>query len=388
MLDRLASPHLRARTFRANPAYELCALADLGDGERTALAGLADDRSLHGVLRARAGDRGVKAIDRDTAAVFAALRRPGPVPAEAAAAMGAEADDILARLVLDGVLEVEHRGDFASGPAAHALLGDRPAPIGEGPLARLSIAALRHAQDLGLAPAALSLRLYRYHHLPISPRWRRALPDEDALATALDLQPGGRTRRALDAGFRAVDADDGRAWWIWSSTRRADRGGHGFKLYLSPQPEHLREALAAAVSVLVERRAPRWKLGRSLAGVLRPDKLVAYFPRLDELRAVAAAIGQRLAGVPAHGVPFTGALDGDGLLSWGMDPPRSERGLAGDGASWRLWLTSRLAVALAAARGAGAAALEPWRYALARLRLEGIDPASWTPAARLWEVAS
>ena len=28
--------------------------------------------------------------------------------------------------------------------------------------------------------------------------------------------------------------------------------------------------------------------------------------------------------------------------------------------------------------------MEPWRFALERLRLEGVDTATWTPGALLW----
>ncbi|HSF38683.1 MAG TPA: hypothetical protein VLT87_02755, partial [Thermoanaerobaculia bacterium] len=75
-------------------------------------------------------------------------------------------------------------------------------------------------------------------------------------------------------------------------------------------------------------------------------------------------------------------------LSWGVDPPAEERSAFGDGReSWRFWLTHRLARALLAGKAAGKAAgesVEPWRFALERLRLEGVDTDSWTPGALLW----
>jgi hypothetical protein len=43
----------------------------------------------------------------------------------------------------------------------------------------------------------------------------------------------------------------------------------------------------------------------------------------------------------------------------------------------------RLARDLLAARQA--AAPEPWRFALDRLRLEGVDTETWTPGALLWK---
>jgi len=95
----------------------------------------------------------------------------------------------------------------------------------------------------------------------------------------------------------------------------------------------------------------------------------------------------RLHDCPAHGVPFTAALDDEGLLSWGVDPPASVQLLEWQPReSWRLWLTNRLANALLTAKRAPATATQrsPWQYALDRVRLEGIDIDTWTPSADVW----
>jgi hypothetical protein len=105
----------------------------------------------------------------------------------------------------------------------------------------------------------------------------------------------------------------------------------------------------------------------------------------QQLAELAAAAAPALSGCPPHGVPFTAALTPDGLLSWGVDPPRSSclpgwRGVE----SWRLWVTDRLARALLRARSLGCADLPPWRYARLRLALEGVDTAEWLPADVDW----
>jgi hypothetical protein len=129
-----------------------------------------------------------------------------------------------------------------------------------------------------------------------------------------------------------------------------------------------------------------FKVGADAAGLLRPDKMVAYFDNFEALAAVADSLADALAGVSAHGVPFSAEITSDGLLSWGVDPPREERppGWSG-GQSWRLWVTNRLAGALLAARGQGVE--EPWRFALERLRVEGVDVERWVPASSLWSGA-
>jgi hypothetical protein len=142
--------------------------------------------------------------------------------------------------------------------------------------------------------------------------------------------------------------------------------------------------------------------------------VVAYFARFDDLARAASILAARLGGVAPHGVPFSAELVAGGLLSWGVDPPAwSGAGAGWDGSgSWRLWLTNLLARALLAAAAGGAAgtadataagpldepaaaraeapgaaseaaAGAPWRFALARLRLEGVDTATWAPGAAL-----
>jgi hypothetical protein len=117
-------------------------------------------------------------------------------------------------------------------------------------------------------------------------------------------------------------------------------------------------------------------------GVLRPDKLVAYFATLDAVERAAAALAPRLRGIDAHGVPFTTALTSDGLLSWGCDPPSLSAAPARE--SWRLWVTNRLADALMRAKVNPHAGVAPERFALARIALDGVDPDSWAPASVAW----
>jgi hypothetical protein len=127
-----------------------------------------------------------------------------------------------------------------------------------------------------------------------------------------------------------------------------------------------------------------FKIARSLPGLCRPDKLVVYFDRLDDLRLGAARLTAEMDGVAAQGVPFSAAVTLDGLLSWGADPPL---GLAAP-MSWRTWVAERLAEYLVMARGRdGGAGMEPWQIALHRLRLAGIDTDTWVPRSGMWRTA-
>jgi hypothetical protein len=385
---------LLARELRANPGYELVLYDRLPAAERAALAGLCNDPDFYGVLRPRAGAAlGLKSVDRDTALLFLTLAEPGPLPAYARAALGAAAARTLAQLVADGVLEVASGGAFLSGAAAL-----EPAPVaagaprpGSGRLAELSRAALRYGQALALDdPLRLAWRLYGYNRRPLTPRWRRLLPGAEAVERHLGIAPGGANRRLLDQGWTRLDAVPG--WLSWRAHRaREERvgaaAGATYKLYVSPAPEALAAGFGNVLAALAAARAPQFKVGVDAWGLLRPDKIVAYFPSFERLGEAAGAVAERLGGAPAQGVPFTAEIAADGLLSWGVDPPAGDRGLLWGGReSWRLWLAHRLARALLAARAAASppVGVEPWHFALERLRLEGVDTDSWTPGALLF----
>jgi hypothetical protein len=421
--------------LRANPAFRLVLFDRLPAGQRRQLAGLARDPEHYGVLRPRRGTGlGLKAVDRETALLFLTLARPAPLPSYVRSRLGdAGAALALARLVADGVLEIERApAGFVSGAAAMSLFAATAAAGGR--LAELSRAALRHGQELARTlrepePLHLSLRLYGYNRLPVTPRWRRALPDAAAVRRHLGIAVGGRWQPLLERHWREAPAAGDEPWLRWHRWRPAAGGAQSpaaavasatasrdaptYKLYVSPAPSDLPEAFGAVLDGLAAVGAPGFKVGADAGGLLRPDKIVAYFETFERLAAAAGALTERLAGVAPHGVPFTSEIAAGGLLSWGVDPPAAAGFglLGGDGRmSWRLWLTNRLARALIAAVAASgslagtvdaadaagarsgspvaaAAAgetMEPWRFAMERLRLEGIDTDSWTPGGGLW----
>jgi hypothetical protein len=393
-------------TLRANPLYELVLYDRLPAPQRAALAELAQDPGFYGVLRLRedgsappAGPQALKSVDRDTALLFLTLREPGPLPSYVRAQLGEAAPRTVARLVADGVLGIESGGDFLSGPTALARLGDggpgEPAP-GAGRIAALSAAALRYGQALALNdPSLLAWRLYSYNRQPLTPRWARLLPTPEAMARHLGIAPRGAHRKLLDRAWTPVEMA---GWLAWFARPRQGRepsdgaagraGGPTWKLYVSPRAEGLAEGFGAVLEALTAARATQFKVGSDANGLLRPDKIVAYFPSYERLAEAAASVLARLDGVPAQGVPFTAEIGGGGLLSWGVDPPDDQRSVLGGGReSWRVWVAHRLAWALIAARPEDPEekTIEPWRFALERVRLDGVDTATWTPSAALWK---
>jgi hypothetical protein len=144
--------------------------------------------------------------------------------------------------------------------------------------------------------------------------------------------------------------------------------------------EALPDVLPRLAGVLAQAGAHHFKVGPDARGLLRPDKVVVYAADARELAGIAAALEDELAGVPAHGVPFTAELAGGGLLSWGGDPAPDAGPVGGDAESWRLSVARRLAEALHTARRAPARRLRALDFALARLALDGVDIRSFAPA--------
>jgi hypothetical protein len=380
-------------TFRANPAYQLVLFDRLSPEERRTLADLQKDPEFYGLLRPQDPRLGTKSVGRDTALLFFTMQTPGPIPAYLLEQLGPSSNETIARLVLDRILEMDVAGAFLSGAEAHSVIyGEPPAAGAGGVLEQLSIQALRYAQGLEVADSfQLSSRLYLYNRLPASPSWKRVFPSENAVAQHLEIQPGGRNHAVLERHWISRrPAPDNPGWRIWTSPARGEHPvkARSYKLYICPRSEHLRDGFRATLEVLTEVRAPQFKIGKDVYGVLRPDKLVAYFGCLEEVRETAERLRQRLQGMPAQGVPFTAPLDDAGLLSWGMDPPRGEHLLPWQGPSWRRWVTDRLAVALLSAKATPRGSLEPWQFALDRLRLEGIDTTSWSPDQGMWDTVA
>jgi len=275
---------------------------------------------------------------------------------------------------------------LSADPEAYDLIYDgRPSNGTQGVLLRLAQEALEYAQTLDLEDTCmLSTRLYFYNRVPLSPLWKRRFPGREMIARYLDIENRGANRRFLGDNWEEMKwSSPLDVWFRWES--RCDRVQkkelrRTYKLYLSPRPEFVREAFRALVHVLPDVQAHHFKIANNAVNLLRPDKIVIYFWDFETLNEAATRIATHLAGCPVQGVPFSAGITQDGLLSWGIDsaPENSHRTSLG-WESWRLWTTNRLAAALLAAKSGKTNGLEPWQFALQRLRLEGVDTDTWTP---------
>jgi hypothetical protein len=371
----------RAR-FRANPSYELVRHDHLPAPQQALIQDLTGDPEYFGILRPRdASAGGIKAVSRATAQLFATLKEPGALASDPEApAIDPRA---LAVLVLDGALEMEHDGTFLSGAETGPLLLDPPDATEPSTTAlRLSREAVRYAQDLRIDdPLSLSARMYFFNRVPLSPAWRRRLPTPSAVEQELGIGDAGQDRALLGPEWKRAGASrtSSESWVRWRrSGARRDRGDAvTYKLYVSPAPSHLRDGTRAALRVLARSGTTDFKVGGSVSMMLRPDKLVAYFDDDVARSDAVAALRRELDGMPAQGIPFTEDATGDGLISLGADPVPVPQVLWRANESWRLWVTNRLAIALLAARRARTHAMQPWAYALARIRFDGVNTTTW-----------
>ena len=376
-------------TFRSSPFIELKQLGELTAEQREPFRELESDPEFFGLFVPKPPlTINLKSVARQTAELFRILHTPTRL--DSALIADQESRNDVVDLVLDGVLEVACGDRFICGAEAlGALCAMPPEPELRDAAARLSRDALLHAQDLETTdPQALSTALYLYNRIPLSPFWKTRFASRDAVIAPLGIDRGP-LRVFLERDWIAADHSGG--WLSWFSTPALPRSSADvtYKLYVSPRPERIREAFEVVVRVLGEFPGTQFKVGQDASGLLRPDKLMTYFATREQLGEAAEALHRELAGCDAHGVPFSAGLDDTGLLSWGIDPPENERALRWLGReSWRSWLTQRLGAALALAKsGGGASAVEPWRFAIERVRRHGIDVETWTPSPALWSAA-
>jgi hypothetical protein len=380
--------------LRSNPGYELVLLDRLESHERNHITEEADGRGApYGLLRPTPDSAlEPRVVSTDTALLFMTLTVPGPCPEYVRSGLGANLQSSLGRLVLDGILEVEVDGAFLSGAAGWAPL----ASVGwemrrGGRTAELSEEAIRYGQaltSLASVPAELvATRLYMYGRRPVTPALRRQVSTQRIIADASNA-----LHRAWTETPPTSSDSPWRSWQPRRLRTRSARPSVSFKLYVSPSTETLPAAVLAVATALAD--APGvtgFKVGRTVDGVARPDKMVAYFSGLEELHQGAQRVRDQAGACSPHGVPFTAGITDDGLLSWAIDPPHGSTGRAAR-SSWRTWVTLRLAEYLLDARAGAASGNtrggEAWQVALERLSLDGVDTTSWVPDPRLFDYAA
>jgi hypothetical protein len=372
----MVSSTLHNVQLRANPAYRAVAWNRLTPDPGR---GLAPDADSYGVLMPRDGSNlPVVAIDRDTALLFLSMQEAGPAPDFVYAMSEEDARRILRRLVYDSILEFEQAGRFVSGLEACAALSSE-SETSCASVAKLSIEALTYGAALRNVDAAtLAHKLYTYNRRPMTAALRSRLPDTAACVAFLGLGHGHDARCAVERLWSR--SDDKSPWLVFTRRQQRERQhAEQCKLYVGLALEELPECLPSLVAELGRSQAVQFKIGADLDGLLRPDKLIVYFPSKDALLAAAQALQAIVAKRTVHAVPFTADIAAGGSLSWGIDPASE---WFGERLSWRQWICEKVASALILARNGAIDGIAPWQFALERLQLEGVDTDTFMPTGR------
>jgi hypothetical protein len=362
--------------LRRSPKFLLRPNDELEPGTRAALGSLAEEPDFFGVLEPAPGSAlPARAISRDAALLLYQLAEPARVPRLLAGLFGAGAPQRVRELIVDGILEIERDGVFDSGISL--LPGTSRVTGAHTRIAQLSLEAIEYVLELReLSVRELARRLYLYNRTPGNARDHRRFGSPELVISYLTGSP--TVAKCLASDWAIVSGDHG-----WIQARSAESNGSAcFKLYVSPVVEDLPEVFGVAIAALRRAGCSAFKVGADAVGLLRPDKLVAYFSTIENLQRAAAMIERAVAGVRVQGVPFSGVIDPPGLMSWGMDPPAEEWIGPAGAQSWRQWVVERLAVHVAAAREAATSPLA--EAALSRLALDGVDIERWTPSLAIW----
>ena len=379
-------------TFRANPNYELVLYDRLPLSQQDCLRGLLQDENFYGILcpkKSREIGLGIKSVCQNTALLFLTLQQAGTIPTYLKNFYQDRTEQFIYQLVIYNIIQVENQGKFVSGieaiplfPSGHQINSNEL--LGTGKIAELSLNALKYAQVLAIDDSSkLSARLYFYNRLPITLKLLRLYPSEVEIADYLQISPHHPAGKLLQKYWREATSTQGDNFWrTWKPLENLEslnsQEKATYKLYISPYFEVLGEVFPTLVKIFTELQVPQFKVGgKQIAGLLRSDKIIAYFGDFDSLKKTANLIMTSLPNIPSQGVPFTSELDENGLLSWGIDPPSNDQVLKWqERESWRVWLTNRLATGILSAKNADSS-LQTWQFALYRLQQEGVDPKTW-----------
>ncbi|MCE7064067.1 hypothetical protein [Dyadobacter sp. CY326] len=373
-------------TFRSNPAFELIEQGNLNQQELHALADLSKDPEFFGVFRRKdaATADSAKLAYKEVALLFYFLQNAGPLPHYFKSEYDDETNLTLARLVIEGIFEIEIENCFYSGFAAQDFIYESTEQVWDRrhPLSRMSSAAIQYAIQLNEADTiSLTSKLYGYNTTPLFGTPANELDTFKEVEAFLKIGKNDPLTRELLKNWNKHEPDQKFRWISWSRKQNKSHNARlssTYKIYISPVLEELPDVFDRAVRALTESNAFHFKIGMNREGLLRPDKFVAYFTEFDHLSAAADRLHAVLKDHSAQGVPFTAPLDASGMLSWGMDSATDENLQHVERKSWRAKVTEKLAASISLAKTEKLSREERVDFVLKKMVLEGVNPLTWT----------
>ncbi len=315
-----------------------------------------------------AGTNPERPLTVDEIALLAGLDSPRVLP-RALREQIPECDQVMARLVFDGLVEIRRRGRFITGAAALTIPNEGGArSAGSSQISELAMhyaLAIRH-----LSPDAAAGRLYAFNSLPRA-TFAGDPTQRFASITGIDLE--SPTPRM---GGREWNLETSKGWAFFR--RGASTGAH-FKLYLCPKPEGVSAVIPGFTEVLGRARSSVFKIAFPAGSLARADKIVAYLPSFEALQRTLSELARVGLEAPVQAVPFSAPVPGSELLSWGVDPPNSPNQR---GSSWRSWVTRQVAEC-AHRIPVTVPPVEALDGLKTALQLRDIDPFQWLPRQQL-----
>jgi len=377
--------------FRANPGYQLIESGNLNRPEQDALAGLLNDTEVFGIFKPAESreDSSYKLAYKEIALLFYALQQPGKLPLYLRNSFDDDINATLAKLVLEGIFEIEHDDRFVSGSAAQEILytsQHRYGNILNDGIAGLSTNAIQYGLHLNqLDVRSVASRLYCYNTLPLTREKENLFLQVEDVEAFLRVGKNDPLAWEMEKHWDKHLPTEKYHWIAWNRKKQARRHQAEdavYKIYISPVLHDFPEVFRKTVRVLTQSKAFSFKTGTDRHGLLRPDKFVTYFHSLEDLGHASIMLKEELADYQAQGVPFTAQLDDKGMISWGIDPANKDVLENFEGGSWRASVSEKLASAIVQAKGEGLAKDKALEFVLNKISLEGIDPINWIPASK------
>jgi hypothetical protein len=381
---------LGEETFRSNPVCELVEFGNLQLSDREALLGLVNDPELFGIFKVNTpGFLPVcKVAYKEVALLFYYLQEPRKLPFYIKNTFDDDINATIAKLVVENILEIKSKDFWLSGIAAQGLLFKEKifAKIPQQqllPIAYLSAKAIEYVLQLNfLDTRTIASRLYCYNTIPVS-KQNSEIPDSAKKTQEfLGIYTNHSLRDNLLKYWYKHTLSNEFHWHMWSRKDKISRGLYKnavYKLYISPAPALFPGVFAKSVEILSMTAALGFKTGIDRHGLLRPDKFMVYFHHYDQLMDAAAILEKELKGFKSQGVPFTAQLDDNGMLSWGVDPPKSAGTENLAGGSWRGHITEQIAMAVIRVKELQLPHQSAIEYIMNKISLDWVDPLTWCP---------
>ena len=373
------------KKFRAANLYRLKEWNQLDSHQKESLSHLQDESEVYGVFQPVIPSQNVfnKVAYREIALLYFHLQHANKLPHYLIFSGEQKINETIAAMLLDGIIEIEWAGKFVSGPHALPAIYDDDV-MSETHLrtylSRLSYKAIYYAWMLNDADErSIASRLYTFNTVPWDTSMKTTFLKKNSVQEFLFSGTDDNAINTLTERWHSTITEKNE-WLSWSRKMPEnfiDDPSQGiFKLYISPVVNDLPGVLLKSVPIIDASDAVSFKIGNTLPGLLRPDKMVVYFYSKESLFKTAGTLIDVLKHYAAQGVPFSVQLDDNGLLSWGEDPPEGQQNLDG---SWRTVISDKLAALLAQAKENKLSWDRTIAYIEATMQSKGIDIRNWDP---------